>query len=91
MAVVASRYASAVDVNAFTCGRSRVPGQRAAMVATFRSNALRSTNNDGRRCRRRRRQVEDVHGERRYARANTLTRRDSPLHSTTLKPWSSTR
>jgi hypothetical protein len=42
----ASRYASAVDVNAFTC-RNRAPGQRAAMFATFRSGAPRSTSNDG--------------------------------------------
>jgi hypothetical protein len=40
---------------------------------------------------RRRRQVKDVHGERRYARANTHTRPGSPLHSTTARPWSPTR
>jgi hypothetical protein len=43
----ASRYASAVDLNAFTRGRSRMPGHRAAMVATFRSDAPRSPSNAG--------------------------------------------
>jgi hypothetical protein len=40
---------------------------------------------------RRRPPVEEVHGARRYACANTLTRPGSPSHSTTVKPWSSTR
>ena len=35
--------------------------------------------------------LEGTPGERRYARANTLTRPASPLHSTTVRPWSSTR
>ena len=33
----------------------------------------------------------DAQGKRRYARANRLTRPGSLLHSTTVKPWSSTR
>ena len=43
----ASRLASAVDLNAFTCGRSFSPGHRLAIVATFRSNACTSTSSDG--------------------------------------------
>ncbi len=43
----ASRAASAVDLNAFTCGRRLSPGHRLAIVATFRSNAWTSTSNDG--------------------------------------------
>jgi hypothetical protein len=38
-------HASAVDVHATTCGRSRVPDRRAAVVAT--NEAPRSTSNDG--------------------------------------------
>ena len=43
----ASRRASAVDLNAFTWGRSFSPGHRFAIVATFRSNACTSTSSDG--------------------------------------------
>ncbi len=43
----ARRPASAVDLNAFTCGRSVSPGQRFAIVSTFRSNACTSTSSDG--------------------------------------------
>jgi len=34
--------------------------------------------------------LEGTFDERRYARANTLTRPGSPLHSRTVRPWSST-
>ncbi len=43
----ASRRASAVDLNAFTWGRSRGPGWAAAMVATLWSNAAASTASAG--------------------------------------------
>jgi hypothetical protein len=33
--MVGGRFARGVDFITFTCGRGRVPGQRAAMVATF--------------------------------------------------------
>src|SRR6478735_11239929 len=39
----ASSWARAVDLNALTCGRSRLPGRAAAMVATLWSNASMST------------------------------------------------
>ena len=35
--------------------------------------------------------LEGAFDERRYERANTLTRPGLPLHSTTVRPWSSTR
>jgi hypothetical protein len=35
--------------------------------------------------------MEGTFDERRHARANTLTRPGSPLHPTTVRPWSSTR
>ena len=43
----ARRAASAVDLNALTWGRSAGPGRTAAIVATFRSNAARSTTRAG--------------------------------------------
>ena len=37
------------------------------------------------------RALEGTFGERRHARATTLARPGSPLHSTTVRPWSSAR
>ena len=41
------RRANAVDLNALTCGRNDVPGQRPRMASTLRSNAARSTTRAG--------------------------------------------
>ncbi len=42
-----SRFAIAVDLNAFTCGRSFAPGSTASIAARFRSNVATSISNAG--------------------------------------------